>query len=100
MRDIEYTQKIPFPEMESLVENFSFDCVCTPGSFTLHFKWLNGRWNLWVTLPDGTVREAGVYPNVISWTGCTDYGLEIKNSLSEIDFNSLLLLEIHLIKWV
>lgn len=99
MKDIKYIQTVPFPDINEPVENFSFDCVCTAGTFSFHFKWLNDRWNVWVTLPNGEVREAGVYPNVISWTGFTDYGLVFKSSLKAIDFKSLLLAEITLIKW-
>lgn len=99
MRNVDYSQKIPWPSMESPVENFTFDCVCTPGTLTFHFKWLNDRWNLWVTLPDGSIREAGVQPNVVSWSGHTDYGIYFISSLETIDFDSLFLTELYLIVW-
>lgn len=58
------------------------------------------RWNCWVTLPDGSVRQAGVEPNVVSWTGYDDYGLVFQTSLPAIDFNSLFLTEMVLITWL
>lgn len=89
---------IPFPEAE-ITENFEFEAATDTGTFKFIFKWFNKRWNCWCTLPDGTVRQAGVYPNVISWTGFTDYGLAFVTSLSEIDYKSLLLSELCLIQW-
>lgn len=98
MRAIKKLQKIPFPDTE-LQKNFMFYCVTDAGNLELLFKWFNDRWNLFVTFPDGTVREAGVYPNVTSWTGHTDYGLVFKTNLTNIDYESLFLTEIFLITW-
>lgn len=99
MRDIKKVERVSFPNTE-IQENFKFDAVTEAGTFTLNFRWFNNRWNLWVTLPDGTIREAGVYPNIVSWTGSTDYGLVIKTSLADIDYNSLTLTEILIITWL
>lgn len=99
MRDTETIELVPFPEIE-IVDNFKFEALSEFGTFTFNFKWFNSRWNLWVTLPDGTIREAGVYPNVINWTGNTDYGLVFQTSLDVIDYASLNLVEIYLLKWL
>ena len=99
MKAISKTELVPFPS-EDPQENFEFSCTADVGSFTFHFKWLNGRWNCWVTLPDGSVRQAGVEPNVVSWTGYDDYGLVFQTSLPAIDFNSLFLTEMVLITWL
>ena len=99
MKDIEKTELVPFPSADP-AENFEFSCTADAGSFTFRFKWLNDRWNVWVTLPDGSVRQAGTEPNVVSWTGFDDYGLMFKTSLPVIDFNSLFLTEMVLITWL
>lgn len=98
MKTAKKMERIPFPDME-ITENFQFNCACESGSFTFLFKWLNGRWNLWVTFPDGSVRQAGVEPNVASWSAFSDYGLIFATNLSKIDYNSLFLTEMALLTW-
>ena len=98
MRNIIAAEALNFPDID-LVENFQFDCTTSYGNFNFLFKWMNGRWNSWVTLPDGTIRQAGVYPNVISWTGHTDYGIVFVTDLTAIDYSSLFLTELKLLKW-
>ena len=83
-----------------LVENFTFDATAEAGNFSLHFKWLNDRWNLWVTLPSGEIRQAGVQPDVISWSEFDDFGLVFVTDMENIDFNSLFLTELYLITWL
>lgn len=97
-RDIERIESLPWPEIE-LSDNFSFFCSCAAGSLELTFRWLNERWNLWVELPDGSVREAGVQPNVTSWSGFSDWGFFVKADLSRVDYSSLFLCELYLITW-
>lgn len=97
--NIESIEKISYPNAE-LKENMEFDCSTSYGRFNFHFKWFNGRWNVWVTLPDGTKREAGVYPNVVNWTGSPDYGLVFSTALQTIDFESLFMTELYLLKWL
>lgn len=98
MKEAKRIERINWPSFD-LAENFEFDVTAASGSLTLHFKWLNERWNLWVTLPDGTVRQAGVYPGVVSWTGFNDYGFLFATSLEEIGYASLQLAEVYLIIW-
>lgn len=98
MRTIKRLEEIEIPAVGDN-ENVKFNVVCSSGSFTFHFKWFNDRWNLWVTLPNGVIREVGVYPNVTSWTGHSDYGVHISTDLTVIGFNSLSLIKIYLITW-
>ena len=98
MKAIQNASLVHWPADE-VSENFEFDVIDTDGTFKFSFKWMNDRWNVWVTLPDNSVRQAGVYPGVISWTGFLDYGLMFKASLSEINYNSLLLTELYILKW-
>lgn len=98
MRTPKYIEQISWPEGTEC-DNFQFDSIAEAGSFTFHFKWLNDRWNLWVTFPDGTKCQAGVYPNVVSWSEHSNYGLLIKTPLEAIDYNSLFMTELYLITW-
>lgn len=90
--------KVQWPTSEVL-ENFSFSTVHPDGIFTFQFKWFNDRWNLWVTLPDGSKRAAGVLPGVLSWSGFLDYGLLFDTNLETIDFNQLFMTELYLVTW-
>lgn len=100
MKAVKLIEQIVWPAFD-LTDNFEFDIMASGGTFTLHFKWLNERWNLWVTFPDGTVRQAGVYPGVVSWSGFSDYGfLFTGNDTNNIGYSSLLLTEAYLITWV
>ena len=90
---------VPFPNTEPQ-ENFKFDCAADSGNFTFHFKWLNDRWNLWVTLPDGTVRQAGTEPGVVSWSEFGDYGLVFIYDGETIGFKEIFQTELNLITWL
>lgn len=100
MKEVKVLEKITWPVFD-IQENFEFEVLTQSGTFNLHFRWLNNRWNLWVTFPDGSIRQAGVYPGVVSWSGFTDYGFYFQsNNENEIDYSSLLLTEAYLITWV
>lgn len=98
MREIKQAELIPWPESD-ITDNFEFEAIASAGTFVFKFKWLNDRWNLWVTLPDGTVKQAGTVPEIISWTGSNDYGLILKSSLDFLDYNSLFMAGMYLITW-
>ena len=99
MKVVKKAEVLPFPEVEP-VDNFKYEVVTETGSVTVYFKWLENRWRCWVELPTGETRQAGVFPNVINWTGFTDYGLMFMTNLSTIDYNSLFLCQMVLIQWV
>lgn len=99
MREAKSMELVTFPNID-LVENFQFTVVSEYGNFQFQFQWFANRWNCWVTFPDETKKQAGVYPNVISWTGNPEYGLVFSTPLPEIDFNSLFLTELYIIKWL
>lgn len=84
---------------DEVQENFEFDVIESSGTFKFLFKWMNDRWNCWVTLPDGSTREAGVYPNVVSWSGFLDYGIIFKTDLTKINYKSLLMTKLYILKW-
>lgn len=99
MQTIKNKELVPFPNTE-LMDNFSFECTAEAGNFTFHFKWLNDRWNLWVTLPDGEERQAGVQPGAVSWSEFGDYGIVFETDMDVIDYNSLFLTELYLLTWL
>ena len=98
MQTVKTKELVPFPNGD-INENFEFSCSASAGIFNFHFKWLNNRWNVWVTLPDGEVRQAGVLPGVVSWSECTDYGLVFETALEKIDYTSLFLTELYILTW-
>lgn len=79
--------------------NFSFSTVEENGVFKFHFMWKNDRWNCWVTVPSGEVRQCSVYPNVISWLGFLDYGILFRTALTEISFDEIFNTELYIIEW-
>lgn len=97
-KQIKSASKVNWPNSEPL-ENFSFSTSDESGIFEFKFKWLNDRWNCWVTLPDGTTRQAGVYPNAVSWSGFLDYGLVFLTDLKTITFDQLYMTEVYILKW-
>ena len=97
-RQIKSLVTIPWPN-EEISENFTFSAIDGDGVFTFHFKWINDRWNCWIDMPDGTTRQAGVYPNVLSWSQFLDYSLIFMTDLTQIDYNHLFMTEINLVKW-
>lgn len=92
-------ERVSWPSGD-IAENFKFSTSAAGGVFDFHFKWLNGRWNVWVTLPDGEVRQAGVLPGVTSWSEAKSYGLIFETSLEKIDYSSLFLTELYIITWL
>ena len=99
MQTVKTKELVPFPNGD-ITENFEFSCTAQGGVFNFHFKWLNDRWNLWVTLPDGTVRQAGVQPGVTSWSESKGYGLIFETALPVIDYSSLFLTELYILTWL
>jgi hypothetical protein len=99
MQTVKTKELVPWPNGE-LAENFQFSTSASGGVFNFHFKWLNDRWNLWVTLPDGEVRQAGVLPGVTSWSESSGYGLVFETSLEQIEFSSLFLTELYILTWL
>lgn len=98
MQTVKTKELVPFPNTD-LAENFEFSCSASEGIFKFHFKWLNDRWNLWVTLPDGEVRQAGVLPGVVSWSEASKFGLVFETALEAIDYSSLFLTELYILVW-
>lgn len=89
---------IPWPAAE-IKDNFKFEALVNGKQFTFNFKWQNNRWDCWVTFPDATVKQAGVYPGVLNWASALDYSLVFISELPELNKENLFLTSIVLIIW-
>lgn len=98
MQTVKTRELVPWPSGD-LADNFTFAASASGGVFNFHFKWLNGRWNCWVTLPSGEIRQAGVLPGVTSWSEAKSYGLIFETNLPSIDYGSLFLTELYILTW-
>lgn len=98
MNGIKTMEAVKFPDGD-LSDNFTFSVIHPDGVFEFHFRWMNDRWNLWVTLPSGEKRTAGVEPNVPSWAGFLDYGLIFITETTEITRNGLQLTTPYILTW-
>jgi len=78
--------------------NFSFIAKVNGQSYTIAMKWTT-IWNVSVTFPDGTIRVAGLFPNVMNWTGYTDFGLVGYTSLSTIGYDDLPSVTLYMVAW-
>jgi hypothetical protein len=56
----------------------------------LSFIWLGTRWYGYATMPDGSFREFGVYPNTVNWSKHGDYTLEFVTPNESIGFSDLI----------
>lgn len=99
MQTVKTKELVPWPSGEA-TENFKFSCSAQGGVFDFQFKWINGRWDVWVTLPSGEVRQAGVLPGVTSWSESKNYGLIFETNLPVIDYGSLFLTELYILTWL
>ncbi len=81
--------RVAIPNLDDGSFNFVFSSNLPQGQFTFTFKWFLGVWNIWVTLPTGEIRQAGGYPNTVSWTGFKDYYFRLITTLDAIGQNDL-----------
>jgi hypothetical protein len=78
--------------------NFSFIAKVAGESITLAFKWTD-KWNITATMTDGSTRFAGLYPNVMNWTGYTDYGLVGYTALESVGYDDLPKVSMFMVAW-
>lgn len=96
--NIKSITQISYPDTE-FSENFSFDSVLPQGVFSFRFRYMNSRWNCWVTLPNGEIRQIGVLPYVISCAGFLDFGFMFGTSLKEITKDELKNTFLYVLEW-
>jgi hypothetical protein len=80
---------VNYPQSAVGLQSFTFETTNSLGRFVFTFKWLNGQWNGWCQLPSGEVRQFGCVPDVIDWTGFTDYGIYVDSPLPVLGVNNL-----------
>lgn len=98
MKNIKLAIKVAWPNGD-ITDAFYFSTLHPDGVFKFTFRWFNDRWNCWVELPNGDIRDAGVIPGVVSWVGFLDYGILFNTSLAEIDKDSLFTTELLILTW-
>lgn len=72
------------PTIPSGAEKFYFTSTVQNDSWKFDFEWRTDHWVCKVTLPDASLREAGVYPGVENWKGYADYSITFNLTGAEI----------------
>jgi hypothetical protein len=91
---------INYPQVDLGTESFTFTTNNALGTFVFVFKWLNGKWNGWATLPSGEVKPFGCIPEVIDWTEFTDYGILFDSGIPSLGLSGLVgSSRLYLIEW-
>lgn len=98
MRVPQSVYKADIPHDEDL-SAFTFSITHPYGVFSFDFRWFGESWECYVTLPSKEVRQAGVYPRVVSWSEFSDFGLIFMTDLQEIKKSSLSMVEVWILKW-
>ncbi len=96
-RSVKSYYKIDLPATTPGV-NFSLVAKVGGQSITLAFRWTT-IWNITATMPDGSIRFAGLYPNCMNWTGYTDYGLIGNTTLDAIGYDDLPKVSLFMVAW-
>lgn len=81
--------RVNLPDVGILPFNFTFTTLLPPGEFGFLMRWFADQWNLWVTLPSGEIRQAGVFSNLVNWSGFGDYLLGTISAQESIGQNDL-----------
>jgi len=89
------------PELGEDPQAFKFQVKTNDGTFELSYRWdtIRELWLLYVTLPDGTIRQAGIFPNDISWTPWSDFGFYVEANSNGIGQNDLLNVNQYIVVW-
>lgn len=64
-----------FPSIDSTTNDFSFSINSSLGVFGVEAHWVNNLWKLYFTFPSGKVKEATLWPQVITWIAGSEYML-------------------------
>jgi len=87
---------ITIPPIETSTVHFNFSAEAAGVAFSFDFWFFSDRWNVYVTLPDGTIREAVLYANVQNWVGYSDYRLVAMTDKTTIGQTDLQLIQLKL----
>lgn len=82
---------VPFPVMPDNTQSFEFNCSIPEGRFIFSLRWnsFKGGWSMYVTIPNGEVRPAAVWPNCTSWSKYPDFSIKTESNLTEIGMNDI-----------
>ncbi len=90
---------IPIPQASDMPYSMLFSSRIEGDTYTFLFRWINGAWALFVTLPNGEIRNASTVPGVVSWSAYPDYGLYIDSTLTTVGQNDLGNISLYWIVW-
>jgi hypothetical protein len=95
------TYSISIPIVDTDTVNFSFNTKVPEGTFYLQMKWnkFKNAWTGYATIPDGSIRQFGIWPNVTSWSSFLDYGVRIDTTLASIGLNDISNVKLMLLIW-
>ena len=100
MKTVVQSLIVNFPQIPPNTASLTFETSNALGTFQFTFKWLNGIWNGWATLPSGEIRPFGCIPDVISWVDFMDFGVFIDSPLPVIALNNLVgITTLYLLQW-
>lgn len=97
-KSIKFMFPIPIPSSGNGVLNFTFNTKANGMYFAFNFKY-TGSWDITVTMPDNSVRFAGLLPNVTQWSAYSDYGLYCNSTLDRVGLTDLDKVSLYLIQW-
>lgn len=83
------THRIAIPEVKSNIDQFSFSVPLRTATLEFVFKWIDSIWRAFCYFPDGSVREAGVFPNAMNWEGFSDYKCVFVTDYEAIDKDNI-----------
>lgn len=67
--------QINFPNFDATVTpNITFNSKVGSDLFSFTFRF-NVIWRGWCTMPDGSIRQLGIIPNVLNWSRFQDWSL-------------------------
>jgi hypothetical protein len=85
------------PSLTSGVTNITFNTLIGGATFVFYMTWDGLLWRGYVVLPDASIRDIGVYPNVENWSRYQDYSLIFSYDADSIGYSDLTLSTIYVI---
>lgn len=96
----QYTITMPNIDVTT-IQNFNFNSKVGNALFNFQFTWdhINNIWQGWTTMPDLSIREFGVIPNVLNWSRFNDFSLSLGFNGDSIGLTDLINIIINIILW-
>ena len=101
MKTMKYSYAVALPVLTAGTQSFKVKAQTKEGAFALEFRWnfVTSIWTIFATMPDGSERQAGVFPNCMSWTGCADFGYYVSFNGTAIGLDDLALTQHYIVVW-